>query len=70
MSAVLENRKKVSFRIVPVRVSNEDKTREIETYAFIDSGSDTTLCPKALAKELELSGEPRQFTERYSNPKP
>ena len=61
-SAVVENRKKVSFRIVPVRVSNEDKTREIETYAFIDSGSDTTLCTKDLAKELELSGEPRQFT--------
>ncbi|CAB3992200.1 Hypothetical predicted protein, partial [Paramuricea clavata] len=55
-------RQKVSLRIVPVKVKNEDGTREIETYAFIDNGSDTTLCSRDLLHELNLSSKPCEFT--------
>ena len=61
-SATANNRQKVSLRVVPVKVKNEDGTREIETYAFIDSGSDTTLCSKDLVQELNLSSKPCEFT--------
>jgi hypothetical protein len=45
-----------------VKVKNEDGTWEIETYAFIDNGSDTTLCSKDLVHELNLSSKPCEFT--------
>ncbi|CAB4009642.1 Hypothetical predicted protein, partial [Paramuricea clavata] len=61
-SATANRRQKVSLRIVPVKVKNEDGTREIETYAFIDNGSDTTLCSKDLVHELNLSSKPCEFT--------
>ena len=50
--ATANKRQKVSLRIVPVKVKNEDGTREIETYAFIYNGSDTTLCSKHLVQDL------------------
>ena len=61
-SATANYRQKVSLRVVPVKVKNEDGTREIETYAFIDSGPDTTLCSKDLVQELNLSSKPCEFT--------
>jgi hypothetical protein len=61
-SATANRRQKGSLRIVPVKVKNEDGTREIETYAFIDNGSDTTLCSKDLVLELNLSSKPCEFT--------
>ena len=42
-SPTANKRQKVSFRTVPVKFKNEDGTRQIETYAFIDNGSDKTL---------------------------
>ena len=61
-SATANKRQKVSLRIVPVKVKNEDGTRKIETCAFIDNGSDTTLCSKDLVQELNLSSKPSEFT--------
>ena len=54
-------RSRVSLRIVPVRVSGKNG-RELETYAFLDNGSDATLCLKSLADELELTGPTTEFS--------
>ena len=35
--------------------------REVETYAFLGDGSDTTLCLTSLAEELGLFGAPTDF---------
>jgi hypothetical protein len=61
-SGTANRRQKMSLRIVPVKVKNEDGTREIETYAFIDNSSDTTLYSKDLVHELNLSRKPCEFT--------
>jgi hypothetical protein len=42
----------VCFKIVPVRVKGP--RQEIETYAFLDSGSDVTLCLESLVDQLGL----------------
>ena len=51
----------MSLRIVPVRVSGADGGPEVETYAFLDDGSDITLCSNSLAETLGLSGKPMTF---------
>ena len=56
------SRPRVCLRIIPVKVSGADGGREIETYAFLDDGSDTTLCTKGLTDELGLSGKSASFT--------
>lgn len=52
---------RISLRIVPVRVSAKGG-REVETYAFIDDGSDTTLCLRRLLDELGVRGSPTSFS--------
>ena len=61
-STSINSRRKICLRIVPVKISNEEGTREIQTYAFIDNGSDTTLCTKDLVGKLNLSSEPCEFS--------
>lgn len=51
---------KVSMRIVPVKVKNQNKC--IETYALLDDGSDVTLCSDSLVQKLGAKGTPREFT--------
>ena len=46
---------KILLAIVPVRVRHKGGT-ETETYAFLDTGSQTTLCAKSLARRLEAVG--------------
>lgn len=53
---------RVSLRIVPVRVSGTSGGQKIVTYAFLDDGSDTTLCSNSLAQRLGLSGKPMNFS--------
>ena len=53
---------KICLKIVPVKVSNEEGPREIQTYAFIDNGSDTTLCTMDLVRKRKLSSEPCEFS--------
>lgn len=48
----IESVKKVCFKIVPVRVRGSKG--DIETYAFLDSGSDVTLCLDSLIDELGI----------------
>ena len=54
------NDTRISLRIVPVRVSAKNG-REVETYAFLDDGSDTTLCLQHLVEELDVEGSPTSF---------
>ena len=48
----IESEGKVCFKIVPGKVKGPN--RDIETYAFLDSGSDVTLCHESLVEELEI----------------
>ena len=52
--------KQVSLRIVPVVVGSG--SRQIETYALLDEGSDVTLCSESLIKRLGIAGKPCKFT--------
>ena len=56
------NQPKVCLPIVPVRVRGKDSTQVIETYALLDQGSDTSLCDKGLAEQLDVTGKERTFT--------
>ena len=53
--------RRVSLRIVPVRVVGKDG-HELETYAFLDNGSDSSLCLKRFADALGHTGKPTEFT--------
>ena len=61
-AAVETGSSRVSLQIVPVRVRGEEGGPEIETYAFLDNGSDTTLCLSSLAESLGVSGKPVHFS--------
>ncbi|XP_067030756.1 uncharacterized protein [Acropora muricata] len=61
-AAIGSSRPRVGFRIVPVRVRGCDGGPEVETYAFLDNGSDTTLCLKGLVHRLGLNGTLKHFT--------
>ena len=43
--------------ILPVKVKAKGSNRMIETYAFLDNGSNASFCSEKLAKELNLSGK-------------
>ncbi|XP_013384334.1 uncharacterized protein LOC106154518 [Lingula anatina] len=47
--------------VLPVRVCNPDSGQEISTYAFLDSGSDTSMCLSSLAERLGIEGEPVDY---------
>lgn len=45
------------------RVSNPTSDKELVTYAFLDSGSDTTLCLESLVVELlVIDAKPAKYT--------
>ena len=52
----------VRLRFVPVKVKRKDGNKVIETYAFLDGGSDVTLCDQEVVRELELDGIERNFS--------
>ena len=45
---------------MPVRVSAKNG-KEVKTYAFLDDGSDTSLCLQHLVEELDVKGSPMSF---------
>ena len=53
---------RVGLRIVPVKVRGCDGRTELETYAFLDNGSDTTLCLNGLAQRLGLNVTLKHFS--------
>ena len=50
----------VYLNVVPVCVAAGNK--RVNTYAFLDQGSTTTLCDHRLLEKLDLKGEPTEFT--------
>ena len=45
-----------------MKVSGPGSDKHLMTYAFLDGGSDTTLCLRSLVEELSLESEPTNFT--------
>ena len=62
VQASTSNRPRVCFKVVPVRVSGPGSDKQLTTYTFLDSGSDTALCLESLVEELSLESEPADFT--------
>ena len=60
--AVTINQPRVSLQVIPVRVCGQDGETEIETYAFLDSGSDSTLCLNSLVTKLGIKGKRTTYT--------
>ena len=52
----------VRLKVVPVRVWGAGRRRHADVYAFLDAGSDTSLCTEDLIKLLGLKGKPTQFS--------
>ena len=61
-TAISSSSPRVGFRIVPVKVRGSDGRTEVETYAFLDNGSDTTLCLNGLAQRLGLNETLKHFS--------
>ena len=47
---------KTSLPVVPVRVKSKSTNKDVETYAFLDTGSSDTFISENLAKQLCVSG--------------
>ena len=62
VEASTSGRPRVCLKVVPVKVSGPGSNKQLMTYAFLDSGSDTTLCLESLVEELSLECEPTDFT--------
>ena len=61
-AAIESRRSRVSLQVVAVKVRGGDSGPEIETYAFLDNGSDVTPCLNSLAESLVASGRPVHFS--------
>jgi hypothetical protein len=42
--------------VLPVRVEAKDSNRTVETYAFLDGGSNTSFVTESLVKKLRAKG--------------
>ena len=56
-SELPKNKSITGLAIVPVKVKTGGSFKTVETYAFLDSGSNTTFCTDALLKRLGIKGE-------------
>ncbi|CAB4031446.1 Gag-Pol poly [Paramuricea clavata] len=54
-------KRQVCLRVIPVKVSSRDNSREKITYAIRHEGSNTTLVKESLVNELGLEGRPLDF---------
>ena len=43
--------------VVPVQVRTKQKSETVETYAFLDSGSNTSFCTESLLEKLKEQGK-------------
>ena len=50
---------KQALPIVPVRVKSKESSQYIDTYAFLDSGSNATFCLQSIADALSVQGRKR-----------
>ena len=56
-SAAVHTIHKVRLKVVPVVVWGRKNNTKVETYAFLDEGSDTTFCTKRLINKLGIAGK-------------
>ena len=47
---------KIARAIIPVKVRSKETNKTIVTYAFLDNGSDSSLCTESLAEQLGVKG--------------
>lgn len=52
---------RICLGVVPVRVQGTGSTREVQTYALLDNGSEVILSHERLAKKLNLDGDKLKF---------
>ena len=70
VNAVRASRPRVCFKVVPVRVSVPTSQKEFITNAFLDSGSDATLCLESLVQEFSIDdAKPVKYTMTTVNRK-
>lgn len=62
VAATRTGEKRVCLGVVPVRVRGNGNTKEVETYALLDNGSEVTLCHERLMNALDMAGEKLSFT--------
>ncbi|XP_061512580.1 uncharacterized protein LOC133393142 [Anopheles gambiae] len=55
----------IYFQIIPVTIRHGDN--ELETFAFMDSGSSASLILRDLKEELQVEGSPRPFSLAWTN---
>lgn len=68
----VQEKSHVILQVVPIRVYGANNAF-VDTYALLDSGSQTSLCSEELARKLQLKGELKLLTinniEQNGNPK-
>ena len=47
----------IGLSIVPVKVKAKGQNKKVLTYAFLDSGSNTSFCTENLLRKLDVTGE-------------
>ena len=48
---------KIALAIVPVRVKAKGQAKAVETYAFLDGGSNASFCTESLMKQINVKGK-------------
>ncbi|XP_049300576.1 uncharacterized protein LOC125774390 [Anopheles funestus] len=59
------NENNILFRMIPVRVYGRNVS--VDTYAFMDDGSEITLMDESLADELQLEGPHKSLCLKWAN---
>ena len=68
VTALEAGRPRVCFKVVPVKIRCPGGAREIITHAFLDSGSDASLCLDSLAREIGVTDmKPISYTMTTTN---
>ena len=60
-NALESKRQDVRLKVVPVKVWGSHG-KQIETYAFLDEGSDSSLCSERLRKQLQIQGQSVKYS--------
>ena len=57
----------VRLKVLPVNVWNWNQSKTVQVYAFLDEGSDTTMCTSKLASKLGINGKDMRLSVRTVN---
>ena len=62
INAKAKANRNVRLKVIPVTAWSDTSRKHEKVYAFLDEGSDTTLCTNALMKKLGARGKSVQYT--------